>query len=120
MSKKSWIIVGAIVAVVVIYKFTEDKPPEAHDYPAQYSYSDTKAGGNYSASYYLTMADQYDQKAAEAQKNVEFAEEQLQNAINDQRGTTVCQQNVNIAKQLKEQYEQMAAQYRAMAQQAGN
>jgi len=66
------------------------------------------------------MADQYNQKAAETQKNVAFAEEQLQNAKNDRRGTTVCQQNVDIAKQLKEQYEQMAAQYRAMAQQAGN
>lgn len=120
MSKKSWIIVGVIIAVVVVYKFTEDKPTQTHNYPAQYSYSNPNAGGNNSASYYLMMADQYDQKAADAQKNVEFAEEQLQNAINDQRGTTVCQQNVDIAKQLKEQYEQLAAQYRAMAQQAGN
>ncbi|MPM59839.1 hypothetical protein SDC9_106685 [bioreactor metagenome] len=120
MSKKSWIVVGVIIAIVVIYQLTEGKPSSTNNISTQNSYSGVNNGGDYSASYYLTLADQYDQKAVEAQKDIEFAEEQLQNAINDQRGTTVCQENVNIAKQLKEQYEQLAEQYRTMAQQVGD
>jgi hypothetical protein len=120
VSKKTWLVVGVVIAAVVIYNLAKEKPTQTNNIPAQNTYSGVTSGGDYSASYYLSLAEQYDQKAVAAQKDVEFAEEQLQIAINDQRGVIVCQGNVNAAKQLKEQYEQLAAQYRALAQQEGD
>ena len=121
MSKKTWLVIGIIIiAVAVICSLAKEKPAQTSKTSTQNSYSGTTAGGDYSASYYINLAEQYEQKAIDAQKDVEFAEEQLQNAITNQRGIIVCQNNVDSAKQLKEKYEQLAEQYRALAQQAGN
>ena len=82
-----------------------------------------------SASYYETLAKECEDKARQAESDIQYAQVQLQDAIDGTGSTpnlykpsgsiTASQGMVNSAIQLKQTYLEQAAKYRMMAQQAG-